>query len=167
MTIIETPRLLIRSFTEADATGLHAILGDAETMRYAEPSYGFEKTRSFLASFCIAQNGALAAVCRDSGKLIGYILFKEYEKDVYEIGWFINRAYWRQGYAYEACRAVIDYALEKLKAKKVFAETIDTEKSLPLMLKLGMEAEQNRNSITTDNEGKECVLHYFSIVRNR
>lgn len=167
MTIIETPRLLIRSFTETDALDLHAIFGDGETMRYAEPAYDFEKTKDFLCSFCIAQNGALAAVHKESGKMIAYILFKEYEKDIYEIGWFLNRAYWRQGYAYEACSAVIDYAFEKLEAKKVFAETIDTEKSLPLMLKLGMEAEQNRNSITTDNEEKECVLHYFSIVRNR
>ena len=163
---IETPRLLIRSFFEADAQGLHAILGDEETMRYAEPAYDFEKTQDFLASFCIGQKGAMAAVHKDSGKLIGYLLFKEYEKDIYELGWFINRAYWRQGYAYEACRAIIDYAFEVIHADKVFAETIDTEKSLPLMFKLGMTEETEQNSITTDNEGKQRVFHYCSIVRN-
>ena len=135
---IETPRLLICNFTEADVQGLHAILGDEETMRYAEPAYDFEKTKDFLSSFCIAQNGALAAVSRESGKLIGYILFKEYEKDVYEMGWFFNRAYWRQGYAYEACRAVIDNAFNEGKARRIFAETADPVKSLGLMKKLGM-----------------------------
>ena len=163
---IETPRLLIRPFTEADAPALHAILGDAETMRYAEPAYDFEKTQDFLASFCIGQKGAMAAVHKDSGKLIGYLLFKEYEKDIYELGWFFNRAYWRRGYAYEACMAIIDHAFEVLHADKVFAETIDIEKSLPLMFKLGMTEETEQNSITTDNEGKECMLHYFSIVRD-
>lgn len=135
---IETSRLLIRHFAEADVQGLHAILGDEETMRYAEPAYDFEKTKDFLSSFCIAQNGALAAVSRESGKPIGYILFKEYEKDVYEMGWFFNRAYWRQGYAYEACRAVIDYAFEERKARRIFAETADPVKSVGLMKKLGM-----------------------------
>jgi len=135
---IETKRLVIRGFLPEDAAELHEILGDPETMRYAEPPYYFEKTKDFLASFCIAQNGALAAVSRESGKLIGYILFKEYEKDVYEMGWFFNRAYWRQGYAFEACRAVIDYAFEERKARRIFAETADPVKSVGLMKKLGM-----------------------------
>ena len=160
---IETPRLLIRNFTEADVQGLHAILGDEETMRYAEPAYDFEKTKDFLSSFCIAQNGALAAVSRESGKLIGYILFKEYEKDVYELGWFFNRAYWRQGYAYEACKALIDHAFESLKSKMVFAETIDVEKSIPLMRKLGMKPREELHSPTMDNEGNIATLYYYSV----
>ena len=32
--ILETPRLRLRPFTNADLDGLHAIYGDAEAMRY-------------------------------------------------------------------------------------------------------------------------------------
>ncbi|HIQ61879.1 MAG TPA: GNAT family N-acetyltransferase [Candidatus Enterenecus faecium] len=60
----------------------------------------------------------------------------------YELGWFFNRRFWRQGYAFEACHAVIQYAFDALGAKKVFSETIDGVKSVALMEKLGMEREE-------------------------
>lgn len=135
---IETPRLIIRDFVTEDAADLHEILGDAETMEYCEAPYDFEKTKNFLSSFCIERRGAVAAVHKESGKMIGYILFKEIEADEYEMGWFINRAFWRQGYACEACRALIDYAFSEGKARRIFAETTDPVKSLSLMKKLGM-----------------------------
>ncbi len=138
---IDTPRLIIRDFSPDDAADLQEILGDAETMENCEAPYDYEKTKNFLISFCIERRGAVAAVHKESGKMIGYILFKEIEEDVYELGWFINRAFWRQGYAYEACRAVIDYAFGERKACKVFAETVDTVKSVALMKKLGMRFE--------------------------
>ena len=79
---IETPRMLIRDFSVEDAADLQEIFGDEETMKYCEPAYDFEKTKEFLVSFCIERNGAVAAVHKESGKMMGYILFKEYEESV-------------------------------------------------------------------------------------
>ncbi len=138
---IETARLWIRDFTPEDAKDLHEILGDEETMRNCEPPYDFEKTKAFLEAFCIERQGAVAAVEKQSQKLIGYILFNEIEPGAYEIGWFFNRSYWRQGYAYEACKALIDYAFRARIAHKIFAETVDGVKSTGLMQKLGMTCE--------------------------
>lgn len=135
---LETQRLLIREFVPGDARDLYEILGDKETMAYSEPPYSFEQTRAFLAEFCIEKRGALAAVEKESGKVIGYLLFKALEEGVYELGWFFNRAYWRRGYAWEACSAVKEYAFAELRARKIVAETIDTQRSVPLMEKLGM-----------------------------
>lgn len=90
---IETPRMTIRSFTPEDAPDLYEIFGDEETMENCEPAYDLGKTQSFLSSFCIARKGAVAAVHRKTNKMIGYILFNEYEEDVYEIGWFFNRSF--------------------------------------------------------------------------
>ena len=70
---IETPRMLIRNFCLDDTPDLHEIFGDAETMENCEPAYDLAKTKDFLSSFCIARNGALAAVHRNSGKVIGYM----------------------------------------------------------------------------------------------
>lgn len=130
--------MTIREFVPGDAQDLYEILGDKETMAYSEPPYSFEQTREFLAEFCIEKRGALAAVEKESGKMIGYLLFKALEEGVYELGWFFNRNYWRRGYAYEACAAVKEYAFTRLRARKIVAETIDTERSIPLMEKLGM-----------------------------
>lgn len=138
---IETTRMLIRDFIPEDVYDLHEILGDDETMKGCEAAYELEKTRAFLSSFCIERKAAAAAVHKESGKLIGYILFNEITEGEYEIGWFFNRGFWRQGFAYESCRAVIDYAFCRLNAKKMFAETVDTVRSVGLMKKLGMQLE--------------------------
>ncbi len=156
MKSIKTPRLLIRDFGPEDARDLHEILGDAETMKYCEPAYDFGKTKDFLETFCIRRRGAVAAVEKQSRKLIGYILFSELELGVYELGWFFNRSYWGQGYAFEACKAVMDYAFRELDAQKVFAETIDAVKSVGLMKRLGMTLE----SIQSGSENCSALYVY-------
>lgn len=160
---IETARLLVRDFSMDDAEDLQEILGDEETMKNSEEAYTPEKTRNFLKEFCIESCGALAAVHTESGKAIGYILFKEVEEAVYEIGWFFNRAYWRHGYAFEACSAVMDYAFGGLKARKIFAETIDAVKSLPLMKKLGMKQEELQKNGAEDIFGNPADMWVFAI----
>ena len=160
---IETARLLVRDFSMDDAEDLQEILGDQETMKNSEKAYTPEKTRKFLKEFCIENRGALAAVHTESGKVIGYILFKEVEETVYEIGWFFNRGYWRQGYAFEACSAVMDYAFGSMKARKIFAETIDTVKSLPLMKKLGMKLEEVQKNSAEDIFGNPADMWIFAI----
>lgn len=159
--LLETDRMIVRPFAADDLSSLHAILGDEEAMRFLEPAYTLEKTRDFLHSFCIDRKNAVAAVHRDSGRLIGYILFKEYEPDVYELGWVFHRACWGQGYAYEACRAVMAYAFETLGARKVFAETIDTQKSVRLMQKLGMRCKEVHRQHTRGNDGELYDLHLY------
>lgn len=162
---IDTPRMLIRSFCLDDAADLHEIFGDAETMKNCEPAYDPAKTKDFLSSFCISRQGALAAVHKDSGKMIGYILFNEYEEGVYEIGWIFNRRFWRQGYAYESCKAVIDHAFNECSAHKIFAEAIDAVKSVSLMRKLGMQFEGIQRSQTKDTFGNWTDLHFYGLLR--
>lgn len=144
---------------------LHEILGDAETMKYCEPAYSLEKTRAFLQSFCIGRRGAVAAVHREQDKVIGYILFNQLETGVYEMGWIFHRRFWGQGYAYEACKAVMEYAFEKLHAHKVFAETIDPVKSAGLMRKLGMRCEGIQRSQTKDLYGNWADLYLYGFLQ--
>lgn len=163
---IETERLIIRDFAPDDAQALQEIFGDAETMKFCEPAYEPEKTREFLETFCIGRRGAVAATLKDGGQLIGYILFKEYEPEVYEIGWIFNRKFWRMGYAYEACRAVVDYGFRTAGAHKLFAEAIDGVKSVGLMKKLGMRHEGTQRSQTRDNDGNWADLYFYGLLRD-
>lgn len=163
---IETKRIIIRDFAPEDAGDLYEILGDEETMENCEPAYSFEKTEEFLSSFCIARKGAVAAAEKESGKLVGYILFSEQDDGVYEMGWFFNRGFWRQGYAWESCKAVIDHAFGALNARKIFAETIDTVKSVGLMEKLGMQFEGIRKNQTKDLQGNWADLYFYSLTED-
>ena len=161
---IETVRMVIRDFTINDINDMQDILDDAETMKNCEPAYTIEKTADFLQKFCIEKGGAVAAVHKETAKVIGYILFNEFGEGVYEIGWLFNRAFWGQGFAYESCKAVIDYAFDKMNAHKVFAETIDGIKSVNLMKKLGMKPEGIQRSQTKDNFGNWADLYLYGIL---
>ena len=162
---IETPRMIIRNFTLEDAADLYDILGDEETMENCEPAYDFAKTKRFLTSFCIGRGGAVAAVHKESGKMMGYILFNQANEGVYEMGWIYNRSFWRQGYAYESCKAVIDCAFGQWNAHKVFAETIDPLKSVSLMKKLGMKPEGVQRSQVKDLHGHWADLYFYGLLK--
>ena len=161
---IETDRMVIRDFKMDDLKDLYGILGDDETMKNCEPAYTIEKTADFLQKFCIDKKGAIAAVHKETDKVIGYILFKEYYEEVYEIGWIYNKDYWRQGYAFESCKAVIDYAFNSMNIHKIFAEAIDGIKSVGLMKKLGMKLEGIQRSQTKNELGDWVDLYFYGIL---
>ncbi len=161
---IETGRIIIRDFTMNDIHDMQDILGDAEAMKNCEPAHTIEKTADFVQKFCIEKRGAVAAIHKDTGKVIGYILFNEFDESVYEMGWFFNRAFWGQGFAYESCKAVIDYAFDTMNAHKVFAETIDGMKSVNLMKKLGMKLEGVQRSQTKDNFGNWADVYFYGLL---
>ncbi len=160
---LETQRLRIREFVPGDAWDLYEILGDAETMAYSEPPYSFRRTQAFLEDFCIRKKAALAAEEKSSGKVIGYLLFHPLEEGVYELGWFFNRSCWRRGYAYEGCAAVKEYAFTQLGVRKLVAETIDAERSVPLMEKLGMVLEGSEQ--VRDPAGNRTELYCYAVSR--
>ena len=72
--------------------------------------------------------------------------------------------YWRQGYAFESCKAVIDYAFNSMNIHKIFAEAIDGIKSVNLMKKLGMKQEGIQRSQTKDNFGNWVDLYFYGIL---
>ena len=90
---IETPRMIIRDFTPGDAADLHEIFGDDETMENCEPAYDFEKTKEFLTSFRIGRKGAVAAVHKESSKVIGYILFNQADEVYMKWDGYITAAF--------------------------------------------------------------------------
>lgn len=161
---IETGRIIIRDFTMNDIHDMQDILGDAEAMKNCEPAYTIEQTADFVQKFCIEKRGAVAAIHKDTGKVIGYILFNEFDESIYEMGWFFNRAFWGQGFAYESCKAVIDNAFDTMNAHKVFAETIDGMKSVNLMKKLGMKLEGVQRSQTKDNFGNWADVYFYGLL---
>ena len=164
--LLETARMLVRDFNADDVNDLYEILGDAETMKNCEPAYDFERTRKFLEDFCIAKKGAVAAVHKDRKKVIGYILFKRWKGSVYEIGWIFHKKYWRQGYAYESCSELIAHGFRELGIHKIVAETIDSQKSVGLMEKLGMKREGVQRKQTKDNSGNWADLYLYGILQS-
>ena len=163
---LETQRLLIRPYEAGDLNDFHEIFSDEEVMRECEPPYSLEKCREWLNYF-IRNPVAYAVALKDGGKVIGHALFKQLpgeEAGIHEIGWIYSRRFWRQGYAYEAARALIDYGFGSLGLHKVCAETIDRVKSVPLMKKLGMQEEGVFRRHTKNQAGRWADLYWYAIL---
>jgi len=164
---LETERLIIREFSMEDLNDFHEIFGDPDVMKYTEPPYNLKQCKKFLKEFCIEREpkGGFAAELKETGKVIGYILFcSEDDPQIYETGWVFNKDYLRKGYAFEACNCIINYGFYELGLHKITAETTDTEKSVPLMKKLGMLPEGILKKHTKTNEGHRRDLHLYAIL---
>ena len=160
---IETERLLLRRFTPLDQDDLLAILGDEETMRFSEQAFSREQTNHFLLDFCVKQQNAFAAESRETGHVIGYLLFHETDPGIYEIGWFFNRQVWGNGYALESASALLRHAFSTLHAHKVVAETTDNVRSGKLMRRLGMTLEGVQRRQIRNQDGNWVDLYLYGI----
>lgn len=164
---LKTERLLIRNYEERDLQDFHEIFSNPAVMAHCEPPYDRKASVRTLGYF-IDNPIAFAVVEAQSGKMIGHALFKQMpgeEEGVYEIGWIYNERFWRRGYAYEASRALIEYGFGELSVHKFVAETIDPEKSVPLMNKLGMKEEGVLRQQTRDNFGQWADLYWYGLLR--
>lgn len=162
---LTTRRLIIRDYLPSDWQDLLEIFSDPETMRQCEPVYDAAKTKAALAYF-VDHAAAFAVTLADTGKVIGHALFHQLpgeEPGIYEIGWFFNRGYWRQGYAYEACKALLEYGFSHWNLHKICAETIDSVRSVGLMKKLGMAHEGTFRAHTKDLSGNWADLYWYAI----
>ena len=84
-------------------------------MEYIEPPFTEEKTKIFIEkNGLIASPLVYALEYRNNNKLIGHVIFHEYDSKRYEIGWIISEEYWNQGIADEITKSLIDFARKKL-----------------------------------------------------
>jgi len=163
---LETKRMILRDFTSDDLQDLHEIFSDPIVMEHTEPPYDLAKTQELLDGFCIKKRGAFAAVLKSSGKMIGYVLFREDdEPDIYEAGWIFNKDYWGKGFAYEICSALIAHGFNDMGLHKICATATDVVKSVGLMKKLGMTQEALHRKHTKSNDGVWQDLYKYAVLR--
>jgi [ribosomal protein S5]-alanine N-acetyltransferase len=127
---ISTERLIIRPFIEADKEALISIIGDPQVMRYSlNGPITIEQAREQLRDKNISfyeneDYGMLALTRKMDGALIGYAGLLKQEIDgeqKIKISYRLHPNYWKQGFAIEAAKAIINYAFIKVKLKEIIA----------------------------------------------
>lgn len=133
MTILETPRLLLRRMTEADEDNLRRTLQDKDAMYAYEGAFSDEEVRSWLRRQLQRYEeygfGLWAVILKDTGEFIGQcgVTMQAVEDElVPEVGYLFERAHWHHGYATEAARACRDYAFDVLGFDEVYSIIRDT-----------------------------------------
>ncbi len=146
---LHTRDLHLRPQEMKDADAMFEMLSDAQSMKYwSHPVADFEtatkKLREDLESDARGDSLCWAVTKDDSDKMIGKCILFHFSQENHraEVGFILNRKYWRQGLMHQAVEAVIAFAFNTLNLHRIEADT-DTENagSLALLEKLGFERE--------------------------
>ena len=146
---LHTPRLRLRGWRTEDLRGFAALNADPEVMRHfpsvMSRAQSDAMARRIQAHFALHGFGQWVLERREQPGLIGalglqQVNFEAAFTPAVEIGWRLQRAHWRQGYAREAAEAVLAYAFESLQLNEVLAFTVPANRpSQGLMQRLGMQ----------------------------
>ncbi len=145
---LETERLILREWREADVVPFHAICRDPQVMQFIGPLQDEAQVRSAIQrqSEGQAANGFCywAMELRETGAFVGFcgLMMKTIEvpmKGGVDAGWRVASDHWRRGYALEAAGAAIDWGFGALDCDTIWAVTVPANiRSWQLMKKLGM-----------------------------
>lgn len=133
--LLETGRLVLRRFTEADADDLFDLDADPEVMRFitgGKPTprdvIRDETLPRFLRSYERFEGfGVWAAIERSTDEFLGWFEFHPPEgrgPEEAELGYRLRRSSWGKGYATEGSRALIRKGFTELGVRRVVAETM-------------------------------------------
>ena len=144
--ILQTPRLYLRQFTNADAPLLYMLNQNPEVIKYVhEPPITMAIAEDAIHNIILPQYknygyGRWAMHLNEDDNFIGWCGLKFIkEKDEIDLGYRLMQPYWGNGYTTEAARACIDYGLHTLGLKKIIAKAhVDNIASWKIMEKLNM-----------------------------
>lgn len=149
--IIETSRLRLRAWTEADIDAFHRLSADDEIMRF----FPYRRTRdeSVAVMARIAELSATdgygwcAAECLTTGSVVGITGYARVDPQSGlpgsdEIGWRFVPEVWGKGLATEAASALLRQAFTELQLPEMVAFAVyDNHASTAVMRRIGMEAD--------------------------
>ena len=148
--VLETGRLVLRRLTLEDASFIVGLLNEPSFLRFIGDRgvRNEEQARAYLrdgplASYAQYGFGLYLVVRRDDLAPLGMCgLLRREALDDPDVGFALKPAYWSQGYAYEATRAVLDYGRDVLGLRRIVAIVApDNEASAGLLEKLGLRFE--------------------------
>lgn len=146
-TIGETERLLIREMVPEDTDALYELYRDKTVVEYMDdlPKNREEETeyiRDYIDKvYGVFGFGMWVILLKETGEIIGRVGFQNSEEEnLVEIGFLISPKYQRKGYAYEACRAALQYMEEEYGYLRIRAKcNKDNRPAISLCRRLGLE----------------------------
>ena len=151
MIVLETERLVLRRLTIDDAEFILSLLNEPSFLRYI----GDKKVRNTgdaqqyihdgpIASYEQHGFGLYLVELRETHTPIGMCgLLKRAELADVDIGFAFLPDFWRQGFAFEAAQAVMNYARQTLQLQRIVAITNpDNESSIKLLQRMGFTFER-------------------------
>ena len=144
--ILNTKRLILRPWQEGDLDSLYEMAKDPEVGPDCgwQPHKDKEESKYVLTRLLMNQY-TWAIVLKDSGEVIGDISLMPFgtsnhaqSENEKEIGFWLGRAYWGNGYMPEACKELMRYGFEEKNADCIWCAHHDqNDKSARVQAKCG------------------------------
>ena len=150
---LQTERLILREFTLDDAPEVQRLAGTSELARMTlliphpyEVGMAEEWITSLRPSYEAGEQVTFAVVLREGGDLVGCVGINLNARDENaELGYWIGKPYWGQGYCTEAAREMVHYGFEVLGLHRSHANHLGSNLASGRVLqKLGMSHEGTR-----------------------
>lgn len=144
--IIETDRLILRTFTIEDAELVYELNKDPEITIYTgDPLRDIEHARevlekSILPQYALYNHGRWAVLLKPSHEFLGWCGLKyRPELNIIDLGYRFKRSAWGKGYATESANACLDYGFQKLGLERICAHAMPANiASVKVLEKIGM-----------------------------
>ena len=154
---LETERLILRMWREADFEAYAELCADPEVMRYLGGKV-FDRTEawrhmaSMIGHWYLRGYGIWAVEEKESGSLVGRIGCINPEGwPGFEVGWTLKRKFWGKGYATEAARRALEYGFNELDKPHVISLIHpENRASIRVAERLGETLEGNARVFDTD-----------------
>lgn len=170
-----TERLCITSFNDTDVTQFHRYRNESETARYQSWSvpYALKDARDFVLWASDLSLESFDASCqfairqRESGELIGDIAILGDLSNGRQamLGYTLAESVRGNGYAFEACTAMLDHVFRVWKFHRIAADTDPRNTgSIRLLQKLGFRLEGQMLECYPDHDGSWLDSHIYAIL---
>jgi len=174
---LETERLFLRPYGEADAPHIVALLDDAVVADFLMvtplPFVAFDARQMVKAAWRRLTTGRgfdLLVCARDGGPPIGSVgVGLHDEGSRAELGFWIGRKHWGRGYATEAAGRMIEFARGSLRVSRITATAAgDNAGSRRVLDKLGfVEAGRGERTVESSGEVRPVILFELAGVDGR
>jgi RimJ/RimL family protein N-acetyltransferase len=141
---LETPRLILRMFCDADWDPVAEFFGDEECVRYTTgstqtPWQSWRTLAGYVGHWTLRGYGPYAVTDRATGNTVGIVgLWFPGDWPEPEVKWALLRRFWGHGYATEAAAAVIAMAKGDLGWRRLISLILpENASSKAVALRLG------------------------------
>lgn len=181
---LETERLILRQFTQADADNLLELNSDPDVVRFTPDAnqpidyiiIQNELLPKYIAYYeKYAGYGVWAAIEKSSQEFIGWFYFRPVVYASYfnsalanasdiELGYRLRKNAWGKGYATEGAKALVLKGFSQLGTQRVIAVALDVNlASRRVMEKVGLKFEKK---VFYEENGQELVICVYALNKD-
>ncbi len=170
---IETARLILRDFVEADFAAVHAYASDDEVTQFMfYPPRSESDTRNYLRRMIQSQSETprtiweMAIIRKTDKRLIGACDLTIERNGDGDLGYILSRQTWGQGYASEVAKALVEVGFTELNLNRIYAICdVNNYASIRVLEKAGLRRETLLENYK-EAKGRWWNVYFYALSRN-